>query len=80
MNNSKVYPSPFRDYLTFETSTKASTSIQLYNVLGQNVETIHLDRIDSYYRMNTNHLSNGMYFYTVFENNQLVLSGKVLKE
>lgn len=79
-NKSKIYPNPFRDYLTFETSTKQSIQIQLYNVLGQNIETIRLDGIDSYYKMNTNHLPSGMYFYSIFEKNELISSGKVLKE
>ena len=75
----KVYPSPFQDYLTFEIGTEQSTTIQLYDALGQNIETVHLDKAVSYTQINTNHLPQGVYFYAVFENERLISSGKIIK-
>ncbi len=75
----KVYPNPFQEYLNFEVSNYKIISIELFDVLGKKVQTIHLDASDSYHQLNTADLSQGIYIYAVYENGELIQSGKVLK-
>lgn len=75
----KIDPNPFTDYLSLTSSGHQSLRIQIYDILGKVVQTIHLNANDSYHTFNTNHLNPGFYFYAVYEDNQLLSNGKLLK-
>ena len=77
--NIKVYPNPFNQYLSFETESVEPIIIRLYDNLGRIVQVIDLNNAASFYQMETAHLVKGIYFYAVYENNELIATGKVLK-
>ena len=77
--NIKVYPNPFDQYLSFETDANEPITIQLYDNLGRIVQVVDLSNAASFHQMETSHLPNGVYFYAVYKDNQLIDTGKVLK-
>ena len=78
--NFKVYPNPFKAQLSFETSNDEPITVQLYDILGRNIQTIHLNSNTSYHQINTSELTAGVYFYAAYdENGRLVGNGKLVK-
>ena len=78
-DNLKVYPNPFDDYLSFELFENEEVTIQLFDVLGRNVQTIRLDSYNNFEQVATQNLHAGIYFYSVMKDNQIVSKGKLLK-
>jgi len=79
LQNFKTYPNPFDDYLIIETNNQQSLTIEIYDILGRNMETIQLDSADSFDKINTSHLVAGVYFYNIYEDGKLVGNGKIIK-
>jgi len=78
--NFKAYPNPFKEYLSFEMTENEPLTIHLFDMLGRNIETVHLNASASFYQMNTAQLAAGVYFYAVYnDNGGLVSNGKVVK-
>lgn len=77
--NLKVYPNPFDEYLSFELFDNEKVTIELFDVLGRNIQTIHLDNSNNFQQLSTHNLQSGIYFYSVVKDNQIVSKGKVLK-
>ena len=76
--NFKVYPNPFQEYLFFETDATQPITIHLQDVLGRVVKIVHLEPHDSFYQMETADLETGVYFYSIYKEERLVKSGKVV--
>lgn len=74
-----VYPNPFHNEVTFELKVPKSLTIQVYDVLGKTVATIQVDSHDSFYRLSTDQWADGVYFYGIFSDGQLIDNGKIMK-
>jgi hypothetical protein len=78
--NFKVYPNPFKAQLSFETTSDEPITVQLFDILGRNIQTVHLNANTSFYQINTSALTAGVYFYAVYnDNGRLVGNGKLVK-
>ena len=78
-DNYRVYPNPFNEYLLLETNADKPITIRLYDSLGRIVQVVDLNNAASLQQIETAHLTNGIYFYAVYDENRLVGSGKILK-
>ncbi len=69
-----IYPNPFNELLVVNTDIE--TTVNLYNCLGKVVlsKTIH-----SSLAITTTELISGVYFYEIIQNQQLLKSGKLIK-
>jgi len=63
------YPNPFNDIITIESELPVS-KIVLNDILGKAVSTIEKINHEQYMQVNTNELPEGIYFMTVYINNQ----------
>jgi hypothetical protein len=77
--NLKVYPNPFDEFLSFELFDNEEVTVELFDMLGRNINTIHLGNSNNFQQLETQNLQAGIYFYSVIKNNQIVSKGKVLK-
>lgn len=74
--NSKVFPNPFYDHLTFQFLNNIQTRVTLYDLMGKCV----LDQIfTNYATINTEHLPRSIYFYEVRSNNGTRKTGMIIK-
>lgn len=75
----KIFPNPTADWIIIETATTSSTfDFIIQNVIGQ-VE-IHKSNISSpTHAIDLSELTDGVYFYTVMENDITVGKGKIIK-
>jgi hypothetical protein len=72
-----LYPIPFDQYLTIKSAFR-NLDITLYDLSGNPL--IHESTGDiNHYRINTNCLSKGFYFYKIEMNNAVIQNGKLLK-
>lgn len=75
--NSKVFPNPFYDHLTFQFFNNLQTRVTLYDLMGKCV----LDQIfTNYATINTEHLPRSIYYYKVRSNNGTRKTGMLIKE
>jgi len=79
VNNLKVYPNPFNEYLSFEMIDNQLINIEIFDVLGKRVAMLNSDNVNTFYQINTNNLQPGIYFYTIIQDNQIIAKGKVVK-
>jgi hypothetical protein len=78
----KVSPNPFSSQTTIEvTSSGNSGNIQLkvFDVLGREIITTTFNN-DGRVILERNHLSDGIYFYRVFEKDKVIAGGKLIAE
>lgn len=78
-DNLKIYPNPFSQYLSFELLEHDEVTIEMYDVLGRNIQSVHLNNAENFKQINTQHLQDGIYFYSIIKNNQVIAKGKLLK-
>jgi len=72
-----AYPNPTNDLINFEISNNSpNATVILYNIQGQKVLEQDLGNSK---QISMKHLDAGLYFYKITQNN-LILSGKILKE
>jgi uncharacterized repeat protein (TIGR01451 family) len=74
-----VYPNPFSDETTFLIKTEKlndNYSFEMTDVLGKTVNKIRTN--EKQFTINRNGLQNGMYFYTITNNEGVVGMGKVI--
>lgn len=78
LENFKIYPNPFRETITIESSENIEfKSIVLYNVLGQSIAQFSLSGTSN--TVNLSELSSGIYIYKV-ETLQGISTGKIQKK
>lgn len=79
-NITTIYPNPFSNkaILKVDAILKSSINIQIYDVLGQIVESIETD--DNSIILNREQFNPGMFFYQIIESNKLISSGKFIVE
>ncbi len=77
-----VYPNPSNGKFTIQSSVASCQwSVEVYNVLGQNVYSTNYPLTTSHYSLDLSGQPNGIYFYRVVANNGNVLGeGKLVIE
>lgn len=71
-----VFPNPFSEDLTIQVSSKEQLTVSLFNLLG---ETIFQKTFSNSTRLNTDNLPDGIYFYQLNNDYQIISNGKVIK-
>jgi len=72
-----IYPVPFDQFLTIKSAFK-NLEITLYDFAGNSM--LHeMTGNMNHYRINTNRVSKGFYFYKIEKNNAVIQTGKLLK-
>jgi len=74
-DESFVYPNPAKDEITIDYLLEESASMEIYNSLGQKVMTEALLEGDAHI-IDTSKLLNGIYFYSIKQNGEAILTGK----
>lgn len=76
-----IYPNPFTSFVTVNISNASEVDnyvLKMYNVLGKEmVSTSFKQQLTT---LAVNNLLSGVYFYTVYNNNVLVQSGKLISQ
>lgn len=79
LNNLKIFPNPATDLLNFQLEEPIDNAeIRIYSTLGQLLTTQNIN--DTNTQFNVSDWQNGMYFYGIFIENEIVKSGQVLIE
>lgn len=77
-----IFPNPASNYLnlTFNSKTSEAVSVNCYNLAGQKMFTVNnqVNFGSNHIKVNTEELTNGVYFYEVTGNN-IKFSGKFIK-
>lgn len=78
-NNTKLFPNPFSQQatLTFNNSKKLNHSLTLTTLTGQIVKTINNITTEEV-TIEKGQLSNGIYFYQLWQNDQRIATGKLI--
>ncbi|SHJ69560.1 Por secretion system C-terminal sorting domain-containing protein [Tangfeifania diversioriginum] len=78
-----VYPSPFNAELKLEVASDVNITLtlKLFNANGSLVESIPFSVVmgEQEFSMNTEHLPNGLYIYTLKKHNVVIQKGKLVK-
>jgi len=77
-----IFPNPVLDDLTINYSIKGgnttNSTIDLYDVLGQKIETYNLKSNKGSLKINVGNLNAGIYFYAVKVNGEIIKTEKVI--
>lgn len=72
-----VYPNPASDQLNIEMSNAGNDDVfKVFNILGEEVRTVRLK--EGLNTMNIVELNNGVYFYSVFRNGEVIETKKIV--
>lgn len=74
--NSKVFPNPFYDHLTFQFLNNIQTTVTLYDLMGK---CVLAQIFTNHATINTEHLPRSIYFYEVRSNNGTRKTGMIIK-
>jgi hypothetical protein len=77
-NAVKLYPNPASDWLIVSGEFNSTTTIQLFNNIGQEVSLTSVQRRDNELRINVNDLSNGIYMLHIIDADGRNLSTKLI--
>ena len=72
----KVYPNPFNNDITIVQPFRNSSELIIYNVMG---EIIYATNILSQHIVKTENWSDGIYFYQLRQNQEIITTGKIIK-
>ena len=78
---SNAYPNPVSDFATIDFSMEADfngAKIVFYNVLGDKVLDVPLNRFDTNIKIPTDNLKMGVYFYTLYLDNKGEVTKKLI--
>jgi len=78
----KIYPNPTNDNinLSIGENPKEELQLEIYNISGQLVFEKQLPAFENEYRINVQDLSKGVYLVKLQSDNEIVYSGKFVKE
>lgn len=77
----RVYPNPARNYVNVSFSTYDQIrSIEIYDIIGQRVNTFYLPFGTETYYINTEELQEGMYFMSLYNEQKKRVSTKVFSK
>ncbi|MGB0390079.1 MAG: T9SS type A sorting domain-containing protein [Salibacteraceae bacterium] len=76
--NVTSFPNPANDELVinYELTNVSKPQLTIYSIVGEEIATYQLNNIGGVLRLNTQELKNGMYFYSIKENNTRVFTQK----
>jgi uncharacterized repeat protein (TIGR01451 family) len=76
-----VYPNPFQEITTFEIrgNETGTYSFELTDVLGKKVKSLN-GNSEKQFSVSRTGLENGIYFYKIYNNNQMIGAGKLIIE
>lgn len=74
---SSAYPNPFDTKIIFE--AKDADMIILYNILGEKIKSVSLERGETKVEMDVATLSKGIYFYSIIKDEMIVGTRKLVK-
>ncbi len=78
MDNSKIYPNPFNDYLSIELDNTLISRLEIYNSLGQVVS--YKSNIKSIkYTLETKGIKSGLYYLKIYDNQNNVYFKPLIK-
>lgn len=78
----KIYPNPFNDNTTFiilSDKQNGNYSFELYGVLGKQVRSVY-EISTKQFQVSRNGLPNGIYFYKIYDTENLIGIGKIIVE
>jgi hypothetical protein len=76
-----IFPNPFNDYTSIEIDEsllQKNIEIGIMNVLGNEIFRIPLTQTTTI--INPSVLASGIYFYSVYSNNSIIQTGKLIKQ
>jgi hypothetical protein len=78
----KMYPNPTSDIinLSLQENPRDDLQLEVYNISGQLVFEKQLPAFEKEQRINIQHLQSGVYLVKLMSENQVVYSGKIIKE
>ncbi len=77
--NANVYPNPTNGFLTINFIHEVSNStFELTNALGELTLKLELDKNQTH--LNIEQLTNGIYFYKIYQNGENIKIGKIVKQ
>ncbi len=77
LNTLKVFPNPATDLLSFQLEEPINNAeIRIYSTIGQLITTQNINDINT--QFNVSEWNNGMYFYGIFVEGEMVKSGQIL--
>ena len=78
-NSLVTYPNPANNSVNFKYNLSSKNSkIEIYNVVGNLVESINLDSNSGVYNINTSNYKQGAYFYSFVVDNKTVSTNKLI--
>ncbi|MFA6923363.1 MAG: sugar-binding protein [Bacteroidales bacterium] len=80
MNNATmIYPNPFNTFFTLKISDATilkNAEMKIYDVCGKEVKSVSISSNET--TINRGELQNGIYFYSVINNNEKITNGKIV--
>ena len=70
-----VYPNPASDVVNFM-NLKGASHLTIKDITGRTI--LNIDNNDNVYHWKTTNVSNGVYFYTIFNDDNVMATGKVV--
>lgn len=76
-NSFNIYPNPFKDFITIQSNFRdiRKYKFSMFDIKGHQIYT-HIDLSNI---MQTSALDSGIYYYKVYDKNQIIQEGKMLK-
>ena len=74
--SANIYPNPATENIKITGKNINNSEIFIYNSKG--ILEIHEQNISK--EINISKLSNGIYYYNIIENNEIIKKGKIIKE
>ncbi|OFY24925.1 MAG: hypothetical protein A2W98_03870 [Bacteroidetes bacterium GWF2_33_38] len=76
INEIKVFPNPFNQFLNVEISEIDNVEFSIFNLLGNEIIKTKITTQST--NFDTNKFKNGTYFYSISKNGKLLKSGKII--
>jgi polyhydroxybutyrate depolymerase len=76
--NFRVYPNPSKNQLTIELENSINTTFNLYDASGRLIQ--ENDLVSGNNEISTSQLTQGVYMYTLSQNQTIIQTGKIVKE
>jgi len=74
---SSIYPNPFTDKITIE--TPHAEMIVIYNIMGQEIKSVAVQKGQSKIEIAANELTNGVYFFSIINEGVVLEVGRLVK-
>jgi len=63
-------------YLHYNSNMQSNLTLKIYNVIGDEIDLISLDKSKQNYYYNNTTLANGLYTYFIYSDNSVIGKGK----